>query len=50
MARARIVYVEIPPTLLEYPQDYGCLDHRNRVGQRKLASFLLDRVRPIMNW
>lgn len=50
VARARIVYVEIPTTLLAYPEDYGCLDHRNVVGQRKLASYLLGQVRPIMNW
>jgi hypothetical protein len=42
--------VEIPTTLLAYPEDYGCLDHRNVVGQRKLASYLLGQVRPIMNW
>lgn len=48
--RAVLHYVEIPPALLAYPEDYGCLDHRDVSGQRKLAKFLVTRVRAIMGW
>jgi len=43
-------YVEIGQTWLRYPEDYGCLDHRNLKGQQILAAKLLPYVKKIMNW
>lgn len=37
-------YIHVPDSLLQYPQDYGCLDHRNVVGQSKLLNYLLTAL------
>ncbi len=48
--KAKARYIEIPRDLLTYPDDFGCLDHRNAKGQRKLARFLLPLIQELMDW
>eukprot|EP01137_Pigoraptor_chileana_P013441 Opistho-2@66960 len=44
-------YVDIPTdTLLNRPDDYGCMDHRNLAGQAKIAAYSTPIVRDIMGW
>lgn len=44
-ADAATTYIEVPEAqLLHYPQDYGCLDHRNVQGQAKIAAWLAPRI------
>lgn len=46
----RTFYLRIPDNLLQFPDDYGCLEHRNIQGQAKMVDFLLPVVRDIMSW
>eukprot|EP01087_Luapelamoeba_hula_P007626 TRINITY_DN1860_c0_g1_i1.p1 TRINITY_DN1860_c0_g1~~TRINITY_DN1860_c0_g1_i1.p1 ORF type:complete len:391 (+),score=45.27 TRINITY_DN1860_c0_g1_i1:97-1269(+) len=43
-------FILIGSDWLVYPQDFGCLDHRNAGGQVKLATRLAPLIRRIMNW
>lgn len=43
-------YVEIGSDWLRYPEDYGCLEHRNVRGQQILATKLLPSIKEIMHW
>ena len=44
-ADAATTYIEVPEAqLLHYPQDYGCLDHRNVQGQAKIAAWLAPHI------
>jgi len=47
---SRCYYVEIAPDWLNYPQDFGCLDHRNVEGQFKLAAHLLPKIKEFVGW
>jgi len=34
----------------QYPQDFGCIDHRNVYGQQKVFEYLLPLVKQILHW
>jgi len=45
-----VYFISIPFNLLNYPEDYGCLEHRNVKGQWILANYLFPQIKDIMNW
>eukprot|EP00475_Leptophrys_vorax_P018529 TRINITY_DN2536_c0_g1_i1.p1 TRINITY_DN2536_c0_g1~~TRINITY_DN2536_c0_g1_i1.p1 ORF type:complete len:427 (-),score=104.01 TRINITY_DN2536_c0_g1_i1:30-1310(-) len=43
--------IDIPERQLnKYPENYGCLDHRNVQGQINVANYLVPRLKSILNW
>jgi len=50
-ADAATTYIEVPEAqLVHFPQDYGCLYHRNVQGQAKTAAWVALRIPALTSW
>jgi hypothetical protein len=46
-----VTLINIPETELnKYPDNYGCLDHRNVQGQINVANFLIPKFKDLLGW
>jgi len=45
-----IYYIHVNGSMFNYPDDFGCEDHRNRHGQQILADYLYLRMKDILGW